>query len=242
MNLLIKCSILISNYLSCKTIKKYELPSALPHINSIQELPNLLTEQYFSIDFFYEKGTMADWIWNIAIEKGHTELVIDILQSTVSPKDLNLKPIVIQLPKLKKTIQETLKDKGKPSGFITEVTFQIQLHEKENTLSCLAILTDAKGKKYVGSKQSFHPHNNDPKWFKIQSKHDRNWQNSADNSMNTSEWFGAIIRYATHLGKRKFNTFYNQKELTKNAVIGTVFQVSVLVITFYILYTLTQSS
>ena len=214
----------------------------MSHNNTIQDLPNLLTEQYFSNGFFYEKGTMADWIWNIAIEKGHTELVIDILQGTVTPKALEVKPILIQVPKLKNTIQVILKREGKPSDSITKATFQIQLYKKENTLKCIAILTDINGKKNLGTKQTFHPHNNDPEWFKVHSKNDMDWLNAAGSQLNTSEWFGAIIRYGLHFGKRKFNTFYNQKELKKNAIVGYVFQLSLLVLVFYFLYTLTQSS
>ncbi len=210
----------------------------MPYKNSIQDLPNLLTEQYFSNGFFYEKGTMADWIWNIAIQKGYIELVIDIQKSTITPKVLALKPILIQVPKFKNTIQEILKSEGKPTDFIIEATFQIQLYEKENTLKCLAILTDINGKKYLGDKQSFHPHNNDPKWFKIHSKNDMDWLNEAGNQLNTSEWFGAIIRYSAHFGKRKFNTFYNQKELKKNAIVGYIFQVSAIILLFYFLYTI----
>ncbi|MAM28702.1 MAG: hypothetical protein CMC13_06730 [Flavobacteriaceae bacterium] len=160
----------------------------------------------------------------------------------VTPKELAVKPITTHLPKLKNTIQETLKDEGMSSNFTTEATFQIQLYKKENSLKCIAIITDANGKKYLGSKQSFHPHNNDPKWFKIHSKNDMDWLNEAGNQLNTSEWFGAIIRYAAHFGKRKFNVFYNQKELRKNAIVGYVFQLSLLVLIFYFLYTLTQSS
>ena len=122
---------------------------------SVQNLPNLLTEQYFSNGFFYEKGTMADWIWNKASEKEESEVVIDILKATVKPSTIAIKPIVIQLPKLKNTILTRLKNGGMPSDFISEATFQIQLYEKTNTLKCIAILTDTNGKRYLGDKQSF---------------------------------------------------------------------------------------
>ena len=29
------------------------------------------------------------------------------------------------------------------------------------------------------------------------------WLNEAGNQLNTSEWFGAIIRYGLHFGKKK---------------------------------------
>ncbi len=58
----------------------------------------------------------------------------------------------------------------------------------------------------------------------------------ANNELNSSEWFGAIIRYFWHLGKRKFNTFYNQKELKKNAIIGTVFKIVLFITFIFFLY------
>jgi len=55
-----------------------------------------------------------------------------------------------------------------------------------------------------------------------------NGQNQADSQLNTSEWFGAIIRYFWYFGRRKFGTFYNPKELFKNALVGWLFQIIVL--------------
>ncbi|TCI90770.1 hypothetical protein [Tenacibaculum sp. M341] len=46
-----------------------------------------------------------------------------------------------------------------------------------------------------------------------------------DNALGTSEWFGAIIRYLFFLGKRKFNTIYNEKDFWKNVIVGYIFKV-----------------
>ncbi len=65
-------------------------------------------------------------------------------------------------------------------------------------------------------------------------KEDINWQNAADNSLNSSEWFGAIIRYLWHLGKKDFNSFYNPKQLKKNALVGYIFKIiMVLILIFF---------
>ncbi len=64
--------------------------------------------------------------------------------------------------------------------------------------------------------------------MKSRKENDMDWQNEADNGLNTSEWFGAIIRFFLHLGKRDFRTFYNTKELKKNALIGWVFKLVLL--------------
>ena len=60
-------------------------------------------------------------------------------------------------------------------------------------------------------------------------KDDMQWQNAADAELNSSEWFGAIIRYLWHFGRREFNSFYNQKELKKNALIGYLFKIVLLI-------------
>lgn len=64
---------------------------------------------------------------------------------------------------------------------------------------------------------------------KADDKEGMEWQNEADAELNSSEWFGAIIRYFFHLGKKKFNTFYNERELKKNALVGYAFKIVFLI-------------
>ncbi|WP_425236394.1 hypothetical protein [Ulvibacterium sp.] len=52
----------------------------------------------------------------------------------------------------------------------------------------------------------------------------------AEHELNSSEWFGAIIRYSWHLGRRKFNGFYTSGEAKKNATIGWWFKIVLLLI------------
>ncbi|MCK8521560.1 hypothetical protein M0D21_08270 [Aquimarina sp. D1M17] len=62
------------------------------------------------------------------------------------------------------------------------------------------------------------------------------WQTAADNELNSSEWFGAIIRYFWHLGRKKFNTFYNPAQLKKNAIIGNLAKILLMLAFFAFLY------
>ncbi len=62
------------------------------------------------------------------------------------------------------------------------------------------------------------------------------WQTEADSELHSSEWFGAIIRYFWHLGRREFNTFYNPKELKKNTIIGWICKMIMLILLMYIVY------
>ncbi len=67
------------------------------------------------------------------------------------------------------------------------------------------------------------------------------WQTEADIELNSSEWFGAIIRYFWHLGRKKFNTFYTPKEIKKNARIGWVFKIMLMIMLIYIFIMYTTS-
>lgn len=62
------------------------------------------------------------------------------------------------------------------------------------------------------------------------------WQNAADAELNTSEWFGAIIRYLLKFGRKKFNTFYNENELKKNAFVGYIFKILLLIALIALIY------
>ncbi len=46
----------------------------------------------------------------------------------------------------------------------------------------------------------------------------------------TSEWFGAIVRYLFGLCKKDFSFYYNEKELRKNAIVGYVLKLMMLLI------------
>ena len=97
---------------------------------------------------------MADWIWNAAAEKGISYVEIDITHKLVTPKNLNLEPILAQLPVLEETISKTLHSQGFPEGFITEAKFHITLSGLENgsrRITCNTVLVDKDGRTYTGN-------------------------------------------------------------------------------------------
>lgn len=179
---------------------------------------------------------MADWIWNSSTERGFNELTIDILNENIEPNALNIKPIKIYLPELKKFIAEYLTNNNLDANEITDAKFYIKLFEKENRLRCVAVLTDYNKKKIMGTEHFEHPYDNNFKVFKARKENDMDWANEADHQLNTSEWIGAIIRYFLSFGRKKFNTFYNRKELKRNALTGYFFQVSILILILYLGY------
>jgi len=177
---------------------------------------------------------MADWIWNAATEKGINELTIDILNYKIHPRELQIKPLVIFLPKLKKTINKQLEREGFSPDFIIDAKFHIKILETENTLRCTPILKDREDKTYLGKVHFEHPYDNN--LFNSRSEYDMDWTNEANNALNTSEWFGALLRYFFYLGRRPLNTLYNQQQLKKNALLGTIFQICLIILLFYFLY------
>lgn len=47
-----------------------------------------------------------------------------------------------------------------------------------------------------------------------------NWMNESSNSLNSSEWFGAIVLHLINLGKIPFDEIYTTENLKRNALIG----------------------
>ena len=93
---------------------------------------------------------MSDWILNAASEIGISELTIDLINETVKPKEMEIKPILAHLPSLRETIHITLKNENFESDFIKRGVFKMEFSEKYNFLNCTAILTDKDGKEYIG--------------------------------------------------------------------------------------------
>jgi hypothetical protein len=114
-------------------------------------LPNSLEQRYFSTMFYYQSGYMADWIWNAAKKYGVTEIEIDILNDTVTPSALQIKPIIAQLESLRETIQKTLLSNGFEMNFITDAKFHIKiLSSNSRDFTCIPKVTDRDNKIYTG--------------------------------------------------------------------------------------------
>jgi hypothetical protein len=120
---------------------------------NLNGLPNSLEQRFFSTLFYWNGGYMADWIWNAAIEKNIKDIEIDILNEKVNPGILHIKPIIGYLPKLKETIQTTLKSNDLPDNYIKDAKFIVyisQRHKTSRLLTCQCVITDREGKEYAG--------------------------------------------------------------------------------------------
>jgi hypothetical protein len=81
------------------------------------------------------------------------DIEINILNETVEPKSLQIKPIIGHLHQLRETIQATLKSLDLSNDFVTEAKFIIfisQKHKISRLFTCQGIVTDKEGRKYVG--------------------------------------------------------------------------------------------
>ncbi len=96
---------------------------------------------------------MADWIWNEANNLGVTEIEIDILNDSVAPKEMQIRPIIAQLDKLRETIATSLASNDFPLDFIVDARFTIhipQTWKAQRLLLCKATMTDKHGQLYEG--------------------------------------------------------------------------------------------
>lgn len=96
---------------------------------------------------------MADWIWNSAEKCGATEIKIDILNKSIIPKDIEIRPLTSNLDRLQETISVTLDKNGFDKHFIREAYFHVYISQRfkhMRLLTCTATLKDEKGTEYKG--------------------------------------------------------------------------------------------
>lgn len=123
----------------------------MPKVNRLNGLPNTITQQFFSTTFYYSKGYMADWVFNTSSEKNVRELTIDFWNNKIVPNELEIKPILKQLPRLKETVWRTLKSQNFESDFVRSGILKIKMGETGyRYLYCKTILTYKNGKEYIG--------------------------------------------------------------------------------------------
>ncbi len=129
----------------------------MPSTKKINGLPNNLVQQFFSTLFYYDKGYMADWIWHTATKNNVDTVDIDIINETVTPTSVQIKPIVSQLPLLRQTIQVVLTSNDFPADFIVKANLHIKLSKGSKTnrvLEVNGIAVDKNGKVYQGQAYS----------------------------------------------------------------------------------------
>jgi hypothetical protein len=123
----------------------------MPKNKKLNGLPHNLTNSFFGTERYYSCGFMADWIYNAARILNITECTIDILNQNISPNELNLHPLLINLKDLPTIINKELIGNGLPADFITEAKIRIEFTNFESnlkTFNCFPSLTDKEGNIY----------------------------------------------------------------------------------------------
>ena len=119
-------------------------------------LPGNLALSYLSTLGYYDGGYMADWINYIAREKNVAEIEIDILNKKVIPKEVEIKPLLADIEKLKFIIQTELRNNGFEMSFIKKaiMRFEIPMDSTNMTriIYCYPYLEDENRKIYKPKK------------------------------------------------------------------------------------------
>lgn len=106
-----------------------------------------LAHSYFSTINYYSKGYMSDWIVNSAFDIGIDNVQIDILNKEIFPKELMIRPLLINLDDLKHIIDKTVKSNDLPADFIKEAKFDIKV-TKDRQIICSNFTIGENGRIY----------------------------------------------------------------------------------------------
>jgi hypothetical protein len=116
-------------------------------IKILNSLSHNLADSYFSTNNYYDKGYMVDWLVNGANELGVNFVEIDVLNKTISPRELMDTPLMAFMNYTNSIIERTLISLNKPRDFITEAKLLINIHP-DRWISCDNYSKDTSGKLY----------------------------------------------------------------------------------------------
>ena len=122
---------------------------------NLNGIPHNITKSFFGTERYYNRGYMGDWLLNAAKQLHLAEASLDVLQSSFSPKQLNIRPLILNAQELKKIIDKELIANGFKQDFIKEavIDFQFQNSRTHNTrFHCFPYLIDIDGKRYDGGR------------------------------------------------------------------------------------------
>ncbi len=85
-----------------------------------------ITKSFFGTSRYYKKGYMGDWLLNAARRHKLTEATLDVLSVKITPKELELHPLLVHLEDLKKIIIKELINNGFSPNHIKTAIINIQ--------------------------------------------------------------------------------------------------------------------
>jgi hypothetical protein len=93
---------------------------------------------------------MADWLYNGMTDLEIDEVIIDVLNETIFPNEISIKPLKLNVPRLKVIIQRTLLSNGFDDDYIKSAKLLIKTHIAiDRHLLCRAEIIDINNKIYV---------------------------------------------------------------------------------------------
>ncbi len=116
-------------------------------IKILNSLSHNIADSYFSTINYYDKGYMVDWLVNGANELGVNSVEIDVLNKTISPKELMDTPLMAYMNYTNSIIERTLTSLNQPKDFIIEAKLLISIHQ-DRWISCDNYTKDTNGKLY----------------------------------------------------------------------------------------------
>jgi hypothetical protein len=127
----------------------------MPKRKNLNGIPHNITKSFFGTERYYNGGYMGDWLLNAAKQLHLAEASLDVLQSSFSPKQLNIRPLILNAQELKEIIDKELTANGFDQDFIEEavIDFQFPNFKVHNTrFYCSPYLIDINGKRYEGGR------------------------------------------------------------------------------------------
>lgn len=115
---------------------------------NLNGLPGNLALSYLSTLGYYDGGYTADWLKHVSIEQRINEIEIDILGKTITPKEAEIKPLLADLDKLNRIINQELIKNGFERDFLTKAVLRFDIPNDKNIVHCLPLLKDKNGKTY----------------------------------------------------------------------------------------------
>jgi len=113
----------------------------------INGLPHDLVQLFFSTLRYWEKGYMSDWIVNAAIGLKINKIKIDLINKTINPSEIEIRPILYSINELEKIIDKAVLHAGLTRDFIKQADFEIDIFDNR-WLKCKTTVIAANGKIY----------------------------------------------------------------------------------------------
>lgn len=123
----------------------------MPNRKNLNGIPHNITKSFSGTERYYNRGYMRDWSLNAAKQLQLAEASLDVMQASFSPKQLNIRPLILNAQELKEILHKALTANGFDQNFIKEAVIDFQfpnLKSHNSSFYCFPYLIDIDGKRY----------------------------------------------------------------------------------------------